>query len=92
MSVIKAAEPNTTGYFRSGNEPDGIENIKCFFKFHLIVGVEESIVNTLPIHVTDHGSAVLILRFIRSQSTLQRLLRGEIKKKHPIQLTIHLQS
>jgi hypothetical protein len=31
-------------------------SIECSFKFPVKVGVEESIVNTIPI--TDHGSAV----------------------------------
>jgi hypothetical protein len=55
------------------------------FFFHPIVGVEVPIVNALYLLVTDHGSAVSILRFtrvVRSQSTVQGVLQGEIKKKN----------
>jgi hypothetical protein len=39
--------------------------------------------------VTNYGSAVLrFTRVVRSQSTLRRLLRGEIKKKTP-DMTFH---
>jgi hypothetical protein len=56
------------------------ESIGCFFKFHLIVGVEESIVNALyRLRITDQLLKILrFTRVVRSQSTLQRLLRGEI--------------
>jgi hypothetical protein len=56
------------------------------FFFHPIVGVEVLILSALYLLVTDHGSAVWILRFtrvVRSQSTVQGLLQGEIKKKTP---------
>jgi hypothetical protein len=57
-----------------------------FFKFHLIVGVEEWIVNALyRLRITNQlFKSLRFTRVMRSQSTLQRLLRGEIKKKHPI--------
>jgi hypothetical protein len=49
-----------------------------FFTFHLIVGVEESILNALyRLRITD---PLRFTRVVRSQSTLQRLLRGEILK------------
>jgi hypothetical protein len=54
--------------------------IGCFFfKFHLIVGVEESIMNTLyRLRITDQLFKILrFIRVVRSQSTLQRLLGGE---------------
>jgi hypothetical protein len=56
--------------------------IRRFF-FHPIVGVEVPIVNALYLLVTNHGSAVWILRFtrvVRSQSTVEGLLQVEILK------------
>jgi ribonuclease HIII len=55
-----------------------------FFKFHLIVGVEESIVNALyRLRITDQLFKILrFIRVVRSQSTHQRPLRHEIKKKN----------
>jgi hypothetical protein len=52
---------NCTSFFRQNNSlilklTNGQRKISCFFKFHLKVGVEESIVNAPQI--TDHGSAV----------------------------------
>jgi hypothetical protein len=52
-------------------------HIGCFFKFGIEVGVEESIVNALyRLQIRDQ----LFTPVVRSQSTLQRLLRGEISK------------
>jgi hypothetical protein len=51
-----------------------------FFNFHLKVGVEESIVNAL--RITDQlFKSYVFIRMVRSQSTLQHQLWGEIKKK-----------
>jgi hypothetical protein len=51
-----------------------------FFKFHLVVGVVELIVNALyRLRITDQIFKILrFTRVVRSQSTLQRLLRGKI--------------
>jgi hypothetical protein len=59
--------------------------VGCFFKFQVIIGVEKSIVNALyGLQITDQLFKFYVLRRgVRSQSTLQRLLRGEIKKKTP---------
>jgi hypothetical protein len=58
--------------------------VGCFFKFQVIVGVEKSIVNELyGLQITDQLFKFYVLRRgVRSRSTLQRLLRGEIKKKN----------
>jgi hypothetical protein len=53
--------------------------IGCFFKFHLIVGVEESIVNGLyGLGITDElfKSDVLHEWCVHIDATLQRLLRN----------------
>jgi hypothetical protein len=57
-----------------------INYIGCFFKFQIIVGVEVSIVNALVwLRIIDQLFRILrFTRVVRSQSTLQRLLRGEI--------------
>jgi hypothetical protein len=54
-------------------------NIRYFFNFHL-GGVEESIVNALYwLRITDQLFKILrFIRVVRSQSTLQSLLQGEI--------------
>jgi hypothetical protein len=59
-----------------------LKGIGCFFKFHLIVGVEESIMNALyRLRITDQlFKSYAFTRVVRSQSTLQRLLRGETLK------------
>jgi hypothetical protein len=53
---------------------------RVFFKFQIIVGVEVSIVNALVwLRIIDQLFRILrFTRVVRSQSTLQRLLRGEI--------------
>jgi hypothetical protein len=55
----------------------------CFFKFGVEVGVELSIVNALyRLRITDQlFKSYAFTRVVRSQSTLQRLLRRQIKKK-----------
>jgi hypothetical protein len=56
----------------------------CFFKFGVEVGVELSIVNALyRLRITDQlFKSYTFTRVVRSQSTLQRLLRRQIKKKN----------
>jgi hypothetical protein len=56
-----------------------------FFLFHLIVGVEESIVNALyRLRVTDQLFEILrFTRVVRSQSTLQHLHLRAKKSTHP---------
>jgi hypothetical protein len=58
----------------------------CFLKFGVEVGFEESIVNAL------HGSRISCLNlafYTSSQSTLQRQLPHQIKKKKtPLQLQV----
>jgi hypothetical protein len=55
----------------------------CFFKFGVEVGVEESIVNALyGLRITDElFKSYAFIRAVRSQLTLQRQLRRQIKKK-----------
>jgi hypothetical protein len=57
-------------------------NNGCFFKFGVKVGVELSIVNALyRLRITDQlFKSYAFTRVVRSQSTLQRLLRRQIKK------------
>jgi hypothetical protein len=57
-----------------------------FFKFGKEVGVELSIVNGLyRLRITDQlFKSYAFTRVVRSQSTLQRLLRRQILKKHPL--------
>jgi hypothetical protein len=51
----------------------------CFFKFGVEVGVERSIVNALHrLRITDQLFILRFTRVVRSQSTLQRLLRRQI--------------
>jgi hypothetical protein len=52
----------------------------CFFKFGVEVGVEPSIVNALyRLRITDQlFKSYAFTRVVRSQSTLQRLLRRQI--------------
>jgi hypothetical protein len=52
----------------------------CFFKFGVEVGVELSIVNALyRLRITDQlFKSYTFTRVVRSQSTLQRLLRRQI--------------
>jgi hypothetical protein len=52
----------------------------CFFKFGVEVGVELSIVNALyRLRITDQlFKSYAFTRVVRSQSTLQRLLRCQI--------------
>jgi hypothetical protein len=52
----------------------------CFFKFGVEVGVELSIVNALyTLRITDQlFKSYAFTRVVRSQSTLQRLLRRQI--------------
>jgi hypothetical protein len=59
----------------------------CFFKFGVEVGVELSIVNALyRLRITDQlFKSYAFTRVVRSQTTLQRLLRRQIKKKHSLQ-------
>jgi hypothetical protein len=54
----------------------------CFFKFGVEVGVEVSIVNALyRLRITDQlFQSYAFTRVVRSQSTLQRLLRRQILK------------
>jgi hypothetical protein len=54
----------------------------CFFKFGVEVGVEVSIVNALyRLRITDQlFKSYAFTRVVRSQSTLQRLLRRQILK------------
>jgi hypothetical protein len=54
----------------------------CFFKFGVEVGVEVSIMNALyRLRITDQlFKSYAFTRVVRSQSTLQRLLRRQIKK------------
>jgi hypothetical protein len=56
----------------------------CFFKFRVKVGIELSIVNALyMLRITDQLlKSYAFTRVVRSQSTPQRLLRRQIKKKH----------
>jgi hypothetical protein len=56
----------------------------CFFKFGVEVRVELSIVNALyRLRITDQlFKSYAFTRVVRSQSTLQRLLRRQIKKKN----------
>jgi hypothetical protein len=58
------------------------KTIGCFFKFHLIVGVRESIVDALyGLRITHQlFKSYVFTRVMRSQSTFQRLLGGEISK------------
>jgi hypothetical protein len=57
-----------------------IINIECFYKFHLIVGVKR-VDCERTIRITDQlFKSYVFKRVVRSQSTLQRLLRNE---KHP---------
>jgi hypothetical protein len=60
----------------------------CFFKFGVEAGVELSIVNALyRLRITDQRfKSYTFTRVVRSQSTLQRLLRRQIKKKTPLYL------
>jgi hypothetical protein len=55
----------------------------CFFKFGVEVGVELSIVNALyRLRITDQlFKSYAFTGVVRSQSTLQRLLRRQILKK-----------
>jgi hypothetical protein len=55
-------------------------NNGCFFKFGVEVGVELSIVNALyRLRITDQlFECYAFTRVVRSQSTLQRLLRRQI--------------
>jgi hypothetical protein len=55
-------------------------NNGCFFKFGVEVGVEPSIVNALyRLRITDQlFKSYAFTRVVRSQSTLQRLLRRQI--------------
>jgi hypothetical protein len=48
------------------------------FKFILKAGAEESIVNALHIRITDLFKSYVFTRVVRSQSTPQRQLRGQI--------------
>jgi hypothetical protein len=59
-----------------------------FFKFGVEVRVELSIVNALyRLRITDQlFKSYAFTRVVRSQSTLQRLLRRQIKKKKPLYL------
>jgi hypothetical protein len=52
----------------------------CFFKFGVEVGIELSIVNALHrLRITDQlFKSYVFTRVVRSQSTLQRLLRRQI--------------
>jgi hypothetical protein len=52
----------------------------CFFKFGVEVGIEQSIVNALHrLRITDQlFKSYVFTRVVRSQSTLQRLLRRQI--------------
>jgi hypothetical protein len=54
----------------------------CFFKFGVEVGIELSIVNALyRLRITDQlFKSYAFTRVVRSQSTLQRLLRRQILK------------
>jgi hypothetical protein len=58
----------------------------CFLKFGVEVGVELSIVNRLyRLRITDQlFKSYAFTRVVRSQSTLQCLLRRQILKKHPL--------
>jgi hypothetical protein len=60
-------------------------NNGCFFKCGVEVGLELSIVNALyRLRITDQlFKSYAFTRVQRSQSTLQRLLRRQIKKKTP---------
>jgi hypothetical protein len=61
-----------------------------FFKFGVKVGVELSIVNAVyRLRITDQlFKSYAFTRVVRSQSTLQRLLRRQIKKKkHPLRFS-----
>jgi hypothetical protein len=62
----------------------------CFFKFGVEVGVELSIVNALyRLRITDQlFKSYAFTRVVRSQSTLQRLLRRQIKKNTLYSLTL----
>jgi hypothetical protein len=57
-----------------------VTNNGCFFKFGVEVGVELSIVNALyRLRITDQlFKSYAFTRVVRSQSTLQRLLRRQI--------------
>jgi hypothetical protein len=67
---------------------DSLLNSRCFgyngycFKFGVEVGVEVSIVNALyRLRITDQlFKSYAFTRVVRSQSTLQRLLRRQILK------------
>jgi hypothetical protein len=65
-----------------------VQIVTCvFFKFGVYVGGELSIVNALDrLPITDQlFKSYAFTRVVRSQSTLQRLLRRQIKKKkHPL--------
>jgi hypothetical protein len=59
-----------------------LPNNGCFFKFGVEVGIELSIVNALyRLRITDQlFKSYAFTRVVRSQSTLQRLLRRQILK------------
>jgi hypothetical protein len=58
--------------------------IGVFFKFHLIVDVEETIMNALyRVRITDQLFKSYVLH-VHSRLSNAYYLRGEIKKKHPI--------
>jgi hypothetical protein len=64
--------------------------IGCFFKFHLIVDVEETIMNALyRVRITDQLFKSYVLH-VHSRLSNSYYLRGEIKKKHPIFDSTHL--
>jgi hypothetical protein len=66
----------------------------CFFKFGVKVGVELSIVNALyRLRITDQlFKSYAFTRVVRSQSTLQRLLRRQIKKKNTLYVFLQVGS
>jgi hypothetical protein len=80
--------PNTSAY---NNKPklrfllvsiisESVIHNGCFFKFGVEVGIELSIVNALHrLRITDRlFKSYVFTRVVRSQSTLQRLLRRQI--------------
>jgi hypothetical protein len=87
MTKINFPVAHTTDFqvFNFINPRSSSSDNGCFFKFGVEVGVELSIVNALyRLRITDQlFKSYAFTRMVRSQSTLQRLLRRQIKKKTP---------
>jgi hypothetical protein len=80
--TVHLSTPTSAAIARIGISSETLRYNGCLFKFGVEVGVELSIVNALyRLRITDQlFKSYAFTRVVRSQSTLQRLLRRQILK------------